>query len=331
MKTIMQLYQNASKNYLQYIFVALTIILIALSYLILKPFFISLISGFILAYLTKPVYNLLEKKVGKTFSALICVLLILVVIIIPFVLIAGTLAQQVADSLNTHPELVGDLINKFQNLRIFEFTNSSKIISQVNEYSLSLIKSLITSTPKMILSIIITLLGVFYILQNWRFLADKIKSFIPLKEKEKISQDIAKATKNIIYGYTLIALIEFVIVAIGFYFAGVKFFLLLAALTALFAFIPGLGPIIIWLPTAIVYFILGNIPSAIGILITGLITSIAIDNILGPKLVGTKSNIHPLIMMVGVLGGIPLFGLFGVIIGPLILVYTIKILEEIIN
>lgn len=66
--------------------------------------------------------------------------------------------------------------------------------------------------------------------------------------------------------------------------------------------------------------------TAIGVLITGLILST--DTILRPKIIGSVSNINSFIMLLGVLGGIALFGLLGFIIGPVVLVFSIKLLKE---
>jgi predicted PurR-regulated permease PerM len=94
------------------------------------------------------------------------------------------------------------------------------------------------------------------------------------------------------------------------------------------AFIPGIGPAMIWVPTFIIQLISGEYFSAITILITGLVISIVIETLLFSKILGDKASIHPLMILIGILGGIPLFGIFGFIIGPLVLAYTVKILEQ---
>jgi len=64
------------------------------------------------------------------------------------------------------------------------------------------------------------------------------------------------------------------------------------------------------------------------VVITGLIISIFIENFVFAQVVGRQAKIHPLIVLIGVFGGVPLFGIFGFIIGPLLLVYTINLIEN---
>ena len=124
------------------------------------------------------------------------------------------------------------------------------------------------------------------------------------------------------------ALIEFVVGVIGFYLVGVKAYILLPALIFLFAFIPGLGPVLVWGPLAIFYIALQDYPTGIGVIIVGLIISLVIEILLRNKLVGSSTGINPLVMLIGIIGGMTIFGLFGFIIGPLILVYTLKLIQQ---
>jgi len=98
----------------------------------------------------------------------------------------------------------------------------------------------------------------------------------------------------------------------------------------LFAFIPG-GPAIIWAPALIIKIIQGDYISSGVILLFGLFISIYIDTILRTKIGGKDSRISPIIMLLGIMGGTPLMGLAGIIVGPLLLSYTLEILEEILN
>ena len=102
-------------------------------------------------------------------------------------------------------------------------------------------------------------------------------------------------------------------------FRGIIFFL---------AFIPGLGPTIVWAPMAIYYLIVKDYSTMIGVIITGLVLSSFIDTIFRSKILGKRTNLNPFIMLIGILGGIAVFGIFGFIVGPIILIYTIKLLEE---
>lgn len=311
------------------LFWAVIVCLIVLSFFILEPFIIPLVSAFVLAYLIKPIYSKLEKISNKHLAAAISIILAIGIIIVPIILVSSALISQAQSSLNV-PELRTTLDEKISSLVFLDNLNLD--IANIKEKALSFLISIITKTisqiPILLLSLAITLLATYYMLIKWDVLVVKIKEFLPFRNKEELTNSIAKTTRYIIYGYFLLALVEFLVASIGFYFAGISSFFLLPLLLAMTAFIPGIGPALIWVPTFIIQIISGNYVSAIIILCTGLIISVLIETLLFSKLMGDKASIHPLVMLMGILGGIPLFGIFGFIIGPLVLAYTIRILEQ---
>ena len=295
------------QNFNKYLFWGAVVLLLFLSYLIVKPFFIALISAFILAYLVKPVYNRMSRKVGKSFAAVISVIIVVLVIVAPFLFIIEELARQIFESLNK--ESIGAIISGFSSLPFFNSLNlqTSDLTQKAFSFAFSFAESLVTGLPTLIISVAVILLGIYYILKNWDFLVLRIKSYIPFKDKERVISEMGRATNRIIYGYALIALIDFSIAFIGFYIVGVKYVTLLSALIALLAFIPAAGPMLVWLPLAIYYLATGHMAIGIGVGIVGIIMSVLVDNLLAPQILGKASNIHPLIMFIGVLGGISVF------------------------
>jgi predicted PurR-regulated permease PerM len=90
--------------------------------------------------------------------------------------------------------------------------------------------------------------------------------------------------------------------------------------------IPLLGPYLIWIPVVIYLLIGGNSFSAAGLSIFGLIAS-SIDNVLRPLIVSRRTKLHSALVIVGMVGGLLIFGVLGLIIGPLILAYLLIVLE----
>jgi predicted PurR-regulated permease PerM len=320
--------KNQRDDLAKYLFLATVAILVIISFFIIKPYIIPLISAFVLAYLIRPLYFKMSKSINKHLSAIICTFLILLIIIAPLGLIIGGVTQQANAALSD------------TNMKIlFEGLSSNNLIQKLNidlesvrvqtvELIISTLSSAASHLPSILISLIITVLGIYYILVRWESLAKSLERYLPFRDKKQVRQDISKATNSIIYGSLVLAFLESIIAGIGFFIIGVDGYLISAALIFFLAFIPGLGPTIIWVPLAIYYFIFGNVAISIGIVIIGLILSFGIDIILRGKVLGKGSNIHPLLMLVGILGGISLFGIFGFIIGPLILVYTLELLEE---
>jgi len=320
--------KNNPKNLNEYIFWAIIVALIILSFFIVRPFLIPLISAFILAYLSLPLYNKLKKSIPKFLSAIICVILVMVIIILPLGTIATGITAQTSSALSQGN--LKSLLQDFSKAPIIKSLNLdlSNLTENFLELTSSLIKSALSHLPSIIISLIIILFGMYYILISWDTLSLKLKEYLPFNNKKEIAKEISQITNTLVYGTIFIAMIEFIVSTLGFYLSGVPSFLLLSAIIFFFAFIPGLGPTIVWVPMALYYLITQNYFALAGVIITGLILSNYVDIILRAKVLGDRVKLNPLLMIIGILGGISIFGIFGFIIGPLILIYTIKLIEE---
>jgi|SRR3989338_1103277 len=308
---------------------ALILGVLIISYFIIKDFLIAIISAFILAYLLKPVHDRLEKKVGKIPAALISVLSVLIIILSIIGFIIGSLISEISTLLSGN--FIQLFFDKLQDLP-FEavlINNLSEIIKEAGKFALNLVTSSAINLPGKVLAIFVTFFTAYYILIDWETLKNKSLNLLPFQNRQQILTQIQQVIDDIITGTFLIALIETVVAIIGFSILGIKFAVLLGFIIGLFAFIPALGPLLIWVPLAIITFTRGQIGTTIGIIILGLILSAYIDSILRIKLVGKKSKIHPVIVLIGLFGGISLFGAIGLILGPLILSISVTIIENI--
>ncbi len=310
---------------------AIIVALVVFSIFIIKDLFVALLSAFILAFMMHPLYKKFNKRMHKTISATLCVIIIILIVIIPLVLIAGTAITQLSESINT--PTITEAISSLADLPII--SNFHLPIKDIAQRAVVLIINFLQSTlsriPQMAVTILVIIFGTYYFLVDWEKITSKLKYYIPTKDKEKLSKEISIATKNIIYGTLLIALIEFIFAGLAFWLLGIKFAFVYATLIAIFAFIPGLGPIIVWVPLAIYFAVKSLLVKAALVTVIGIILSFYIDSILRAQISGKKANIHPFLMLVGIIGGITVFGIFGFIIGPIILVVTIQILEDIVK
>ena len=232
---------------------AIIVALVVFSIFIIKDLFVALLSAFILAFMMHPLYKKFNKRMHKTISATLCVIIIILIVIIPLVLIAGTAITQLSESINT--PTITEAISSLADLPII--SNFHLPIKDIAQRAVVLIINFLQSTlsriPQMAVTILVIIFGTYYFLVDWEKITSKLKYYIPTKDKEKLSKEISIATKNIIYGTLLIALIEFIFAGLAFWLLGIKFAFVYATLIAIFAFIPGLGPIIVWVPLAIYF------------------------------------------------------------------------------
>jgi predicted PurR-regulated permease PerM len=155
-----------------------------------------------------------------------------------------------------------------------------------------------------------------------------VRSLLPFSKsiEDRLFKSSKDITFSVIYGQIIVGAIQGIIVGVGFFIFGVPNFLFLTILAILAGIFPIVGTTLIWLPVMIFLFIAGNDFQAVGVAAFGIVAAF-IDNIVRPILVSKRARMHPLLILVGMIGGLFFFGILGFILGPLIIAYALIILE----
>jgi len=143
----------------------------------------------------------------------------------------------------------------------------------------------------------------------------------PLKDSldRKIGQEIASVMRAVMSGRIIVGIIQGLVAYLGFIFFGVSNSILLAALVTIIAILPLIGPLFVIIPVALYQISFGFYLPAIGLILWGVFIVGLIDNIVGPILIESKTNLHPFLVLIAILGGFGLFGPVGFIAGPVLL------------
>jgi len=313
------------------------VVLVGLSFLLLQPILLAIIVGIILAFIFTPVYNWVYKKIKlKNVSAgLICILLIILIVLPLWFLTPIAIDQSFKVYLSVQKiDFVTPLKTIFPSLFVSdEFSAEiggilSSFVTQTSNSLINYFSDLILNFPTLMLKLFVVLFTFYFVLRDQRKLLDYIKSLLPFgKEVQKKLFDYSKGiTVSVIYGQVIVGIIQGFVLGIGLFIFGIPNALLLTLFAALAAMFPIIGTFVVWLPLVIYLFIAGSTFPAVGILIFGLLSS-SIDNLLRPLIVARRTSIHSSIILVGMVGGFFLFGILGLILGPLILSYLLVILE----
>ena len=311
-----------------YLFWAVVLGFIFLSALMVFPYVGAIISAYILAFLTRPLFLKIKVRYGTTLSALLCIIITLVLVVVPIGLITLELVNQLGRTSDSQG--IMHMINAFvshpflKSLNVDTAALKAAIVLAMN----GIVNSVVLSIPNFAVGLVITMNAMFYLLCKWDDLAFHLKKYLPFKNNDKMVAKLGDTTDAIILGHGSVSLLEGIVAFIGFSLLGVQASLIFAVILFIFAFMPGIGTELVWIPMVLYYFSIGQYATAGGVLILGLILWIGIEFYFYTKFVGGRSHIHPFILLIGVLGGIGVFGIFGFIIGPLVLVNSIKIIEE---
>jgi predicted PurR-regulated permease PerM len=150
-------------------------------------------------------------------------------------------------------------------------------------------------------------------------------------EQELVSE-FGKGSRAVVVATLLSALVQGLLAGIGFYFAGLESIFLLTVLSALLAMVPFVGAASVWVPCCLyLYFIDNNISAAIGLGIYGALIISMADNVIKPFVLHGQSNLHPLLALLSVLGGVATLGPIGILIGPMVVAFLqtlLKILQR---
>lgn len=312
-------------------------LLIVLSFLILKPIILSITVGVILSVIFAPVYDRVFKITkSKNFSSTIICLILIILILLPIWFLTPIFIKQSMEVFifSQQMDFTTPLKSIFPSLfasEEFSEQVGSILLSFVTNATNSIVNSfskVILNFPTLFFQMVVVFFTLFFVLKDKEQFLDYIKSLSPFSKnvEEKFFKSSRDITLSVIYGQVLIGIIQGIITGLGFFIFNVNNALFLTLLASLAGIFPVIGTTIIWLPVAIYLFIGDSTIAALGIVAFGLVSS-SIDNILRPMIVSKRTRMHPLVLLIGMIGGLFFFGILGFILGPLIIAYILIILE----
>lgn len=312
--------------------IVLILLLIALAFILIRPILLSIVAGLILAFIVNPLYLKINSLIKRpTLSALISSILIVVIIFIPLWFLVPLVIRQVFDMFAfLQSSDVSTLVSVLFPAAPEEFTRQitgviSNFVSEISIGILNWLGNFLLNLPDLLLQGAVLIFVFFFALKD----QDKLKKYVselsPLnKEQEKILiKEFKGITSSIVYGYVIIGIIQGIAAGIGLFVFGIPRALLLTIIAIFASMFPLFGPWVVWLPAVIYLFVQGNVAAGIAFTIYGVLAVSSLDNILRPYIVSRKSSISPVVALVGMIGGLFVFGLLGLILGPLILAYLI--------
>ena len=307
------------------IFVLLIILFIGiLIFRELMPY-LSGVLGAITIYvlLRKWMVYLVRKNWNPDVAALFLMFISFICILIPVAGIVYMLGNKIGEAVTNSEQVlkaVNDQINVLETKFNYEF--SSKInVEEVSSWLTANLEGFAGSTFNILLAIGLMYFMLYYMLTNRAELRNSLYEYIPISEKNlKIigAESQAMVRSNAI-GIPLVALAQGIIALIGFLIFGTKDPFFWFIIVTVGSMIPFIGTLVGMLPVFILTMSSGNTFAAWGILIYGLVVVGSTDNIIRLFVLKQLDNVHPLITLIGVVVGVPLFGFIGLIFGPLLI------------
>ena len=178
------------------------------------------------------------------------------------------------------------------------------------------------------------IIGLYFFLLDGPAMLESLQGLSPIEDKheKELAEEFARVSRAVVVATLLSAAVQGILAGLGFWFCGLESIFLLTLLSGVLAMVPFVGAAAVWIPCALyLYFVDNNPYAAIGLAIYGgAIISMA-DNIIKPWILHGQSNLHPLLALLSVIGGVAVLGPIGILIGPMIVVFLqtlLKILQR---
>lgn len=321
--------QNANLQKIQsYFFFSLLLLIGLLAFLVLLPYVGAIVLASVFAIIFHPFYRKMCHWVGgqKGLGAFLTMAIVFTIVLIPLVFLGMEVFNEARGLyLMVSTTGVDVFLENLLPSEFFERLSSLSLdlndeVGRVFEKAVGGLGSFFVGTVSFFINLFLFLMIFYYLLKDGDRLKKWVVSLSPLPDAydDDIMISLKHTVNSVIRGSLVMALIQGFIAGVGYWIFGVPNPAFWGSVTAISAVIPGVGTSIVVVPAIIYLFVVGSTAPAIGLLIWGAVAVGLIDNFLRPYLIHRDTHLHPLLVLMSVLGGISLFGPLGFLIGPLV-------------
>ena len=322
-----------------------TVVCLYLCWLMIQPFVSVLAWASVLVIVFYPIHQRLVQRTKRpALSALISCLLVILTILIPVALVTVAVLNQLSGAVQSLQGAAVYLLdpNSPVSGRVLQWLGNYVDIEQIRsgQYLTEQLKGVSGQIAGRTLGIIGGVVGaivqmffviftMYYLFRDGDRIFDTVRDALPLERTQAIS--IMERARDVIgasvYGVLAIAVIQGTLGGLAFWALGVPSPLVWGVVMTFLSMIPMLGAFLVWVPAAIYLAATGHYVKALMLVLWGTLVIGMIDNFLRPVLVGSRTKLHELLIFFAVLGGLHVFGVLGIVMGPVVLAITMTLIE----
>lgn len=313
----------------------------------IRPFLMALLLAGIFSALAHPFYRRLCRWTGgrENLASAVTLLIIVLMVLLPLTGLIGVVtAQAIKVGQSATPwvqkHLAGPdaLAEWFGHLPLYDqvapyretiFQKAGELVGSLSRFFITGLQAATMGTVNFIFSLFILLYAMFFFLVDGHRLLEKILFYMPLEDADerRMLDRFTSVTRATIKGTAVIGVVQGGLAGVAFAVAGIPSAVFWGTVMTVLSIIPGIGTGLVWGPAALVLAAQGEWVAATGIaLFCGLLVG-SVDNFLRPRLVGKDTEMHDLMILFSTLGGIAMFGVIGVIIGPIVAALFVTVWE----
>ena len=272
-----------------------------------------------------------ERRWNRRLVVIGILLVTVVVLVIPFYALSSLLLDRLV-VFARNPEQLMTVLHKLEKATGFtlaEQLNVRQLLLQGGARVSGWLPTLASSALNFLVVVGLMLFTMYYMFMQETFFLLGLHRYLPFRNETL--RELGEALKNNVHanvlGQVLVSVVQGGLTGLTLWFFGVPDSLFWSVVAFFAAFLPVLGTPLVWGPAALYQFSQGANGQALGILLVGFILIINVDNVLRMVLAKRMGNIHPLITLVGLVLGVELFGIIGLVVGPLLVSYFMVLME----
>lgn len=304
----------------------------------IKQFLLAIFMAGLFAAMATPLYRRLTDafRGNRYLASFVTLLLLLFMVLIPLLLLAGIFVGQAVDVGQSlvptvvkyvkEPSAIADWLHGlpyWDKLVPYEDQLRGKAAESVEAAGSLLvggISSVAVGTANFLFMTLVFCYTLFFFLLDGKKVVDAILYYLPLEDRdERLMLDkFTSVTRAMVKGTLMIGLLQGTLAGLAFGIAGVGNAVFWGTVMAVLSIVPGIGSAVVWVPASLILMFQGSVGAGVGLFFFCALVVGSVDNLLRPVLVGKDTNMHELMIFFGTLGGLFMFGVSGLLIGPLI-------------
>ena len=311
-----------------------------LVYLIVLPFLTPLGWAAVLAIVSYPVYARLSRRMSRGAAAALTTVAVTIVVIVPAVFLRAAVGREALDIAASLQTAVTDgrlgwvesawtsLGKRFPSAANMDVaTLGSDALRQTAAFLVARSGSIFQNVATFLIDLALALFATFFLLRDGKYIMGAIRRLLPMAEDQR--EALIKRTRDLIWAGVLssaaVAGLQGVLGGIAFALVGISAPIFWGVLMAFFCLLP-FGAWVIWLPAAVILGVDGHVTRALILGGLGLGAVSMADNVVRPMLLSGRVHMNGLVIFVSLLGGLSVFGLLGIVLGPVLVVTALGML-----
>ncbi len=322
-----------------------TAISLYLCWRMIQPFMGVIAWATVLVIVFYPVHKRLLQRIRRpSLAALVSCALVILIILVPVALITLAVVNELSGALQSLQAGVNYVLDPNSRLTgpVLNFLNRFVDINELRseEFLLARLKGIsgqiagrtlgfLGGLASFLVQMFFVIFTMYYFFKDGENIARTIRDSLPLDREQ--ADSIMSRTREVIdasvYGVITIAIIQGTLGGLAFWVLGLPSAIIWGVVMTFLSMVPMLGAFLVWVPGAIYLALTGHWVKAVLLVLWGTLVIGMIDNFLRPKLVGDRTRLHALLIFFAVLGGLNVFGVLGVVLGPVVVAITLALVD----